>query len=202
MDTRGLSRGIICLAIGEVAYHEYILCKAAIQAHNPELPITVIDSLPGSADMTNQQASRWAKVNLDRLSPYDLTLYLDADTRPCEDLSIGFDMLEDGCDLVIAPSENQGDECLWHVGERERAATFDYLGYVPLQLQAGVFYFRKSPEVARLFAAWRDEWQRYKDQDQAALLRALRCCPVRINLLGRPWNGGEVVRHFYGRCRG
>jgi hypothetical protein len=163
-----------------------------------------VGTLEGSAkDMPLNigKLARRAKVRLDELSPFELTLYLDADTRAQGDLAAGFEMLEDGWDLVICASEHQGEECMWHVGEGERRATLEELGYEPMQLQAGMFFFRKSEGMRRLFEAWREEWGRWMDQDQAALLRALARAPMRTWILGRPWNGGAVVQHLYGRCR-
>jgi len=47
----------------------------------------------------------------------------------------------------------------------------------------------------------RAEWLRFRDQDQAALLRALAIAPVRAWLVGHPWNGGALVDHRFGACR-
>ncbi len=144
---------------------------------------------------------RWAKLNLDQLSPYDPTLYLDADTRVHGDARAILSILGDGYDLAVAPSTKQGTEALWHIAEDEREATFAELGRDLLQLQGGVIAFRKTAEVHALFAAWREEWQRWRDQDQAALLRALYRCPVRLWLLSNEWNGGALIEHRYGAAR-
>lgn len=192
------AKGAVVIGFGKKAQAEALKCKAAWFEHHT-VPLSLFDQpAPG---MTNAQASRWAKVNLDNLSPYDQTLYLDADTRAQADLSAGFDMLDDGFDLVISPSPNQGEDCLWHIEEPERQRTIDDLGYLPLQLQAGLFFFRKSPEMLAFFEAWREEWELYRNQDQAAFLRALKHCPLKIWLLGRPWNGGALVQHKFGACR-
>jgi len=144
---------------------------------------------------------RWAKVNLNNLSPFTHTLYIDADTLVHGDLSAGFDILSDGWDAAIVPSQQQGTELLWHVTEEERQATLDELEYEPVQLQGGLFFFQKNEPVDRFFTAWRSEWLRWKGQDQGALLRALKDAPIHIWLLGFPWNGGAIVAHRYGRAR-
>ncbi len=190
--------GAVVIAFGKVAQAEALKCNNAWFEYHTK-PLSIFEQpAPG---MISAQASRWAKVNLDNISPYERTLYLDADTRTQADLSAGFDMLEDGFDLVITPSSNQGEDCLWHVQEPERQQTIDELGYLPLQLQAGVFFFRKSTAVLTFFEAWREEWERYRDQDQAAFLRALKRCPLKMWLLGRPWNGGSLIDHRFGACR-
>lgn len=109
--------------------------------------------------------------------------------------------MQDGHDMAMAISSNQGGECLWHVDKRERDKTLLELGREPLQLQAGVMFFRKTKRTNKLFATWKSEWLRWKGQDQAALLRALQQVPVKLHLLGRPWNGGAVVAHLFGRAR-
>lgn len=145
--------------------------------------------------------ARWSKLNLDALSPFDNTLYLDVDTRVHGDIFAGFEILKNGYDFVIAPSRFQHSAVLQHINERERTLTFSELGTSELlQLQAGVFFFRKSPAVLDLFAAWRAEWERFKDQDQAALLRALDKSPVKVWILSYLFNGGELVEHLFGRA--
>jgi len=147
------------------------------------------------------QRSRWAKVTLPDWTPFVLTCYLDADTRVFGDLAAGFQLLEDGFELVLAVGEHQGEELWWHVGEKERRETLDALPYTPVGLQGGVLFFRRNPATLRLFQVWRDEWLRYQGEDQAALIRALHRWPTKLALLGKPWNGGAVIAHYYGSAR-
>lgn len=205
-------RGVVYVVYGEAAS-----CAARNSIHSlrslyPDTPITVIgDNAPEGTSLVpfpeRDRGGRWAKVNLDMLSPYDPTLYLDADTRVCRHLDAGWTALGDGWDMVIAPCSNQGRDWLWHVDGEERTATRDALGQV-LALQGGMFFFRKNARVHALFEAWRAEWERWQRQDQAALLRALYANPVKIWLLGRPWNmpaparGDTIIEHQFGRARG
>ena len=117
-------------------------------------------------------------------------LYLDADTLVRQAVDVGFEMLADGWDLVMVPSTNQGDDVLWHVRPEEVGATFAELGYQPLQLQCGVMFIARNERTAAFFDAWHDEWMRWCDEDQAAFLRALKRVPLKIWMLGYPWNGG------------
>lgn len=212
-----MDKGVVIIGVGKKAEGEARLCAESVRRSNPGLEVMILDEpspLPSppaplpiqqvrlDSGEGNMRWSRWMKVHLDELSPFELTLYLDADTRAQLDLSEGFGMLEDGFDLTLTPSNNQGDDLMWHVGEEERRRTVEELGFWPLQLQAGVMFFRKSEGTRRLFEAWQEEWRRWEGQDQAALLRALKRAPVRMWLLGRPWNGGAAVQHLFGRCRG
>lgn len=191
--------GVVYVAIGDKARREADISRAMLSRCYGG-PVTVIEKSQRE-DLSPVQASRWAKLNLDKLSPYRDTLYLDADTRPNVNPQAGFDVLADGFDLVIVHSSNQGPDVLWHLGENERQACVSELGRVPLQLQAGVFWFRGGERMRRLFSAWRSEWERWREQDQGALLRALDKAPVKVWLFGRHWNGGPCIQHLFGNCR-
>jgi len=146
---------------------------------------------------------RWAKVNLLPLSPFERTLYLDADTRVRGRLDAGFRILDDGWELVIVPSEGQSQP-LHSLTEEERRVTQDELadGW-PLMLNTGVMWFRRTDGTERLFAEWRREWERFRLHDQGALLRALEKHPVKVWLLGPDFNShrGTVVEHRFGKAR-
>jgi hypothetical protein len=139
-------------------------------------------------------------VNLNKLTDWKYTLFLDADTRIHGKLDIGFTLLERGYDLVMVPSKPQHNDILRHLGEKERERTVLELPLDVLQLNTGVMWF--GPGSAPLFEEWRREWLRYRDKDQGALLRALYKCPVKVALLGHPFNSehGEVVEHRFGAC--
>ena len=59
----------------------------------------------------------------------------------------------------------------------------------------------KNERTANLFDAWKREWMRYSGEDQAAFVRALYSAPVKIWLLGHPWNGGAAIGHNWGAMR-
>ena len=197
-------KGVCYIVYGANARREAEHSIKSLRQHN-DLPVAVIgDRVRGANEwitFDDQNAlGRWAKVNLYRLSPFDQTLYLDADTRVHGDLSSGYTILDGGCDLAICPSTKQGSDALWHVSEEERAETFRQCGR-SLVLQAGVFFFRKSEGSCALFSSWREEWNRWMGQDQAALMRALIRAPTRLWLLAGEWNGGSIVSHRYGMAR-
>jgi len=147
------------------------------------------------------KGGRDAKTKLGVLSPWAQTLYLDADTRPRADVRVGFDILNDGWDMVIAPSKCSGRNWLWHVGGPERAATQEELGGRLLTLGGGVIWWDRNERTQALWAAWRAEWLRWEGQDQAALMRAYIANPCRIWLLSRAWNGGTCIEHRFGAAR-
>jgi len=189
---------------GHKAHAEATRSIASLRRHH-KWPVLVVGDKPvaGAAHQIfgdRGAPGRWAKVNLDRLAPWKWTLFLDADTRIRGDLSIGFRLLAAGYDLVMAPSRAQRNKGLQHLSREERRVTLDELPLDPLQLNTGVMWF--GPGTARLFELWREEWERWQDKDQGALLRALNRHPIAVALLGWPYNDlrGEVVEHRFGAC--
>ena len=198
-----MTRGVCLIAYGAKATQQADQCITSLRKYHdwPACVAGMTKQIEQQANYTDIQRSRWAKVTLDQWSPFDDTLYLDADTRVQGDLSKGFEMLADGWDMLITASPQQGKENMWHIGQRERETTLEmYQCGAVLQLQGGVFWFRKSEAVRRFFAAWRAAWKCFEQFDQAALLRALRDAPVKLHLLGRPYNGGAVVVHRHGQA--
>ena len=196
------------VAYGDNARNQARLALNGLRNHN-DVDISIISDAPldGAkfvAFPDHDTGARWAKLNLDTLSPYNYTLYMDADTRVHGTIMQLFKILQDGFDMLVAPSTQQNTQCLHHVSETEREATFGELcNGQPLQLQGGVMGFRKSIAITELFSVWCDEWQRWHDQDQGALLRALDAVKnkPRVWLLSNEFNGGAIVAHHFGRAR-
>lgn len=191
-----LTRGVIYIAYGDHAQFE--VGKSLVGLSQFVTSVTIINEKRFKDD---SYGARWAKLNIDSLSPYDLTLYLDADTRVNQNICKGFDILDDGFDLVIAPSGRQGRDCLGHIESVDKRHTIEYLGMTPLNLQAGMFFFNRHT-TKELFELWRIEWDRFRRFDQGAFLRALYFYPLKVWILGSPWNscGGEIIDHKFGRA--
>jgi hypothetical protein len=199
--------GILTIAYGLKAKQEAIY---AMQSAGNAYPFSVVtdDGFDGQR-IQRKRSNFWAwrdarqtKVTLFDLSPYDYTLYTDADTRIRGDISTGFDILADGWDMVIIPGRRQDDDHWWHIEFEEREASYVELGYIPTALQGGVFWFVKNERTKAFFAAWAEEWKRWQGQDMAALVRALHRVPLKLWYLGHDFNGGPVIQHLYGRCQG
>ena len=193
-----MRNGAVFTAYGEKAIFCANRAKEALHRTDPDLPVQIMNN--HYHDLTDVQCSRLAKVSLLNWSPFEQTAYLDADTIPYQSIAVGFEILADGFDLVITPSNNQGDELLWHVGQDDKAETLNTTQSEPLQLQAGVFWVARNARTKKLFAAWRVEWEKYQNQDQGAFLRALYANPVKVWLLGRAYNGGACIAHRFGEC--
>ncbi len=195
---------IVYVAYGQKAINEVRLSVRSLQG---AYPVTII--CEKRLDITNVNyveyldnsfGARWAKLNVDRLVKNEIIGYLDADTRIHDSLQPAFKMIEKGWDMALSYSVNQGSDVLKHIDEKERETTLAHNPF-PLQLQCGVMFFHRG-RCHNFFERWRYEWQNYGENDQAAFLRALEAEPIRLALLGRPWNGGDIVEHLFGRARG
>jgi len=201
----GAGNGVVVVAYGPNAVHQAEHCISDLRRWHDWPVMAIAGTEVKGADHIIRfgdpgWGARWAKLNVNLLAPWDRFLYLDADTRPRGDLSAGFDILDDSWDLAITASEHQEKDWLWQAGEAERALTQVDIPRA-LSLQGGVFYCTKNERTGAFFSAFREEWQRFRGVDQAALIRALHRAPVKVWLLGRPWNGGELVAHDFGKAR-
>jgi len=199
-----MDRGVIYVAYGQKAYKEAVASIETLRMFH-DWPVLVVGDRPikGTKHLVLEDRGtpgRWAKVNLNMLTEFATTLFIDADTRIHGDLSLGFTLLDRGFDLVMVPSRPQHNDMLRHLGKKERRITLMELPLDVLQLNTGVMWF--GPGSAPLFDLWREEWNRWKDKDQGALLRALYKYPVNLAILGWPYNSqnGEIVEHKFGAC--
>lgn len=193
-------RGVAYVALGHNAQAEMKKSRATLK----DLPVHVFEEVDASSSLTVEQQAHLAKTRVFDWSPYPFTLLLDADTRVHGDLSIGFELLERGWDIVMVPSfPPREGVVLWHLSAEERSHTLNKLGdWNHIMHNTGVLFFRKSRAVKNLFSAWEAEWTIYRDRDQGAFLRALRCNPVYKYLLGAAYNSknGAFVEHLFGKA--
>ena len=202
----GTDYGVAYVAYGQRAVSEARQSIASLRAWHDWPIVTVSDERIDGAERVEYDCPGWgargAKLNLNNLVPpsWDRWLYIDADTRVRGDIAAGFEIIADGWDLAITASEHQEQDWLWHIPAHEREAMAGQRLLGPV-LQGGLWFAARNERTGRFFEAWRDEWQQYGREDQGALIRALRREPVRVWLLGRDWNGGELVEHLFGRAR-
>jgi len=203
-------RGAVYVAYGEAARREAVASIASLRVHN-DLPVYVVSDIRLDIQLDGAcigfpggKGARWAKLQAEAfIQTWDQFVYIDADTRIYADITAGFDILDAGFDIAMTPSASQGDDVFWHIGPDEVLATLTEIGNPePLQMQCGMMFVQRNARTEELFALWREEWERWGDQDQAAFTRALYRRPVRLWLLGRPWNGGAVIGHRFGAIRG
>lgn len=199
-------KGVIYIAYGAPAIKEAGQSIETLRRFH-DWPIICLgegDKFPPGAeyhdhpDLSGGYPGRMAKVSLVMVTPFEQTLFLDADTRiRSSALSVGFNILSAGWDMVMIASQFG----LSHLSEGDERYTLDQLpNRDPLQINTGVIWFAKNESTLKFFKLWRKEWKVFKHRDQGAFLRALYKSPVKLFLLGYPFNSsaGAVVNHRFG----
>jgi Glycosyl transferase family 8 len=131
--------------------------------------------------------SAYLKTQLHKLSPFDETLFLDADILAVDDFSGIWDFISDGISIapafypirpeVIYPSS----EVMYTQSLMQSANNFT-------QYNAGVFLFRKSQAMFDLFKQWDREWSLYCYAENMALSRILLNSDTKIFTLPSKYN--------------
>jgi hypothetical protein len=223
------SIGIIYMSFGEKAARAVKASAASLRRVGLQIPVCVIGSTPvdgfpfiewagespfdGSQRQNFQFRAGRVKPKLYELSPFQRTLYLDADTEFIGNIMPGFDALGE-CDVAIA-RENLTLQQLynkklagWEINIQERDATMDELGAGPNVhfLNSGVLFFRKSFATEAGMRRWHEAWMEWQQWDeQLAFMRGFHRTPeARVKLLEPEWNyphkhKGIVIFHNYGR---
>jgi hypothetical protein len=200
IDWRGRA-GIYVVAFGDPAREQARLCVGSARAQMPDVPVALCSDKPLNAGETHfiQQPDADIGGRIAKLKAYDLTppewdcvLYVDADTEFVAPVTEFFDLTADGWEFVICKDAHLHDT----VKDYERrnnapdlAATVASVGSREmLQINGGVWAFRRCAASRDFFKRWFDEWSVYKGRDQGALLRALYADPLRVFWLGNEWN--------------
>lgn len=148
------------------------------------------------------------------LTPFDYTLYIDADTKFLQPIQSAFEALNEFD--VIATEERLTLQQLynkklagWELNLIERDTTIEELGAGAEDLNfinSGVLFFRKNKATQKLFFDWYNEWLRFQEWDeQLALMRALHANKnIKLQKLPAEWNDphmhtNSVIFHNYGR---
>jgi hypothetical protein len=122
------------------------------------------------------------------LSPFDRTMYLDADTEFVAGPETAFALL-DRWDVILTDTGHRSlaDRV---AGKEEAAATQKWFGTPDLLYHnSGVIFWRKNDAVKKLFALWAKEWKRFSGWDeQLALLRAVAKSSAMVMTAPRTWN--------------
>lgn len=202
--------GVYYVAYGEPALRCVERAVASMKHYMPQVSIalvsdaTTIEKLPARlrslmrtetyiCNADEDVGGRSVKTKIYDLTPaeWDYVLYADADTEVVGDITFLWRAL-DSFELVF--TYNPPRYVLLGDGVRpdnkpEMEETIELIGTSDvLQLNGGVFAFRRCEPIRRLMARWHEEWLKWGKRDQAALTRALYTNPVRLLVLGNEWN--------------
>ncbi len=228
-EINGKSIGIIYMSFGEKAAAGVLKSIQSLSRMGSEIPVTVVGNTrvegadfiewegqtPFAATERNNFQFRAGRVKpfLYGYSPYDFTLYIDADTEFIRDITPGFQALKEydiaiSEELLLISGLYNKKQAGWEINIQEQKQTLREIGKDERFLNSGVIFFRKSEASARLFASWAKEWMRYQQWDeQLALTRALhQTNGLKLKRLSTDWNNPHrdrsrtiIIFHNYGR---
>lgn len=205
--------GVLYIAYGQKAVNLTENAIETLRLYNNTLSVTVISDqdVKGANSIIYHEdtdaGARSIKTSIYLLTPYDKTLYMDADTEVLCDPEPYFRLLDD-VDLVIGQDTtrifNRADHP--HLIKEEVVATIEETsGGEFIQYNTGVMLFNKCDNIEKLMNAWHEEWQRWGKHDQPAMFRAMYRHPVRIAPMREAFNvhhsaKAKVVFHAHRRA--
>lgn len=222
-----MTRGAIYMVFGEPAARDARASIDSLRQFIPDFPIIVV----GDTEIEGAEFVKWEgpypyrpkvchhfhsgyiKPELYRLSPYDQTMYVDADTLFVGNPEVGFDLL-DRWDIAV-PTHVTGHDvgtlyqvplADWAINVKERMGTVEEWndGDVPFW-NTGIVFWNRCEQIERVFAAWTAEWDRWQEwDDQLSLMRAVYKNPCRVCVLPIEWNSpikeqAKILYHWYGK---
>lgn len=191
--------GVFLVAYGGPSRDCAATCIQSIKQHT-DLPVCLVSTDPlDGADVFVQVdeadiGARSQKTRIYDLAPSDwqVVIYLDADTELLQTVQPLVDVLMDGWDVVFCPNPGKyvlAQEMVRPDNKDECKLTFAAMGTGQvIQLNGGVFGFRRGPAAAGFFRRWHAEWERWGKRDQAALDRALYADPIKVWLMSTHYN--------------
>lgn len=133
--------------------------------------------------------SRRYKINLLKNAPREWMAVIDDDTVTMRRFPGVREMLErSGCDIAMLPDYANPTiaHVLRHQGWAKDAEKAVMMGLeAETHWNSGVIFFRRSAAVEALADVWLEEWERFRDVDQLALVRALKRTGLRVGKLPR-----------------
>jgi len=215
-------RGVIYMCWGEPATLQAEASMRSLWKHEPDMPVLVVGDGEAVRHFAGRERVSACEIDVDPftgahlfgfkagrikpllagLSPFERSLYVDAETEFKRSPAEGFDLL-DKWDLVIAEAETRSLAATFPDNRTEAGETAAWLGTPHiLYHNSGMFFWRRNETTERLFDLWSSEWQRYQDWDeQIALLRALLKSDVLFLNVPFTWNcrGPEGAYLLYHR---
>jgi hypothetical protein len=199
-------RGVIYSVTQSIAYLEAALISAIALRHlEPDLAITILSDHPllgelpladynitpqthlSPPEASSAFTSRWIKTRFNEFTPYDETLFLDADILPLQPIAPLWDILNHS-DWAMATDRLPTIALCDHIAQPEKDYTLQIVPGQARQYNGGVILWRRNNATDRLFQRWHQEWLRFQNQDQLALARAIYGTDLPIGTLPPTYN--------------
>ena len=222
------TRGVVYAVFGRQAQGLCIRSIHSLLRYNKGMPVAVVGDI-----RTELYGAKWIEWPKDKavyngkrkrrfqfesgivrpalydLSPFDQTLYLDADTEIRGDITPGFDFLS-SCDLALAQHRHPLDYYVKSRGKSKpewKQTIAEFGRGDDLYINSGVIFWKKNDLTKELFRLWHEEWMRFPNwNEQLSLMRAIRkmnglwttYLPREIWNTNHP-NGNTIIFHDYGK---
>lgn len=196
------TKGVLYIAYGEKYIKAAIRSALTVHKHNPDLLIHLftgaeeylkykfeIDPHPFTTVGLIENPHIRSKVDYISKSPFDFSLYLDADTAINADISDLFRVLE-RFDVALAHAMHRNSKVGLIPWRIEIPQAFP-------QFNGGVILFRKSTEVKAFFLEWSRCYKDYNQtRDQFTLRELLWLSDLRIATLPPEYNVRFLKYHL------
>lgn len=179
-------QGVIYVATGEKFVELAANSANSLKNHCPDLSTHIFtdcdastyDCFDGSTKISDPHFR--SKVDYISKSPYQKTLFLDADTKICEDISDLFTLLNH-YDIAMAHEPSRGAERMkLYPGSITN-------GFPPLN--SGVILFNQTNPVLDLFEAWKKDYHKGEfSGDQSTLRELVWLADLKLAILPPEYN--------------
>lgn len=209
--------GVVYIATNNYYLDMVNASALSVLKHNPLQEITVLTNLRYEfikqsnvnscfikcpTSLNSFQASRWLKTQLPLFTPYNRTLYLDADILAINNNKALWNF--PNLSMALAYHSTIGN--CQHINAIEKSYTLKIIGNDNFpQYNSGVMLFDKSRFTLDFFNEWHNQWLKYKQHDQLALSRAIYTLKKEIFTLPLIYNepffhlsNNTVHSHFSG----
>ncbi len=220
-----MSDGVIYMAWGENAVRQANDSINSLWRHASKFPVAVVGDKACGDYFNGKTGVQFFQVDVDPfdpsknkgykflagrikpllagISPFERTLYVDADTMFKRSPQDGFALLE-RWDVALAETETRSlTEGI--AGARECNETAAWIGTRHiLYHNSGMIFWKRNERTSRLFDLWSEEWKRFRGWDeQVALLRALIRSECMFLTLPHTWNcyhsaDSHLLHHWFG----
>jgi hypothetical protein len=196
--------GIVYLAVGDEHVALAAVSVAQVRKVGYRGPIRIVTDAttwPGGDPevelVTVSGDVRWVAPRHHKTTIFDhaypITLFLDADVIPIAAIDAIWQQLEDA-EVALAEELSSVQGFIDYYWDKPESSRLELAHMLQLGLatrpfyNSGVILFRRTDAVAGLFRAWHDEWRRFGQWDQPALVRALARTDLAVRTLPKVWN--------------
>ena len=196
------SSGVLYLAVGDEDRELTIASVSSLRRYGYHGPIRVVtdepDWLPAGLECQSAVVlgvgaddARYDKTKLLEFA-FESTLFLESGTIPIADVNDIWGYLGDGNIAMAADLRPTVGDLIQQARPQLRKDEYDLM--IRLGLTSRTFYntaamlFRRSAAIAALFTTWHQEWKRFGETDQMALVRAEALTGTSVRTLPGRWN--------------